>query len=921
MSGLLKDIQEKLGKSYSDLEVLLDCFKEVLIDNNEKELANAIPWINENYVASENMSLKEIQVFSIAFQLLNMAEIHGAVQNRRQVEGNHEFEKINGLWANNLKALEKLGYTQQEIAEALKNIQVEPVLTAHPTEAKRQTVLEHHKELYRLIVRSDIANLTDSERDENIREVKLVLDKLWRTGEIYRQKPDVLSELQNVLYFLTNVFPETVNRVDRRLAIAWKEMGYDESLIEDWHNFPKISFGDWVGGDRDGHPLVTAEVTESTLNQMRLNAFIVIRRKLLELNQSLTIDKSIDDMDENFTIHFNAMIDNCGNKGSKEIAIYEGEVYRQYISLMLLKLPLDVKRSHATELKETEYSYITDYELVSDLEVLQESLLKIGAKSIAYSEVHDVLRIVSSIGFHLAHVDIRQNSDFHDLAVSQLLNAAGMDGEAFMIYNSKEKFDFLDSELKSNRPFTHSDSELEKNAKTVIDCLTVVTNHVNKYDTKAIGSFIVSMTRSVNDLLVVYLLAREAGLTFMDKDGLVCKIPVVPLLETIEDLENGPEIMEAFLQHPITRRSLSYQKDLKKTSAQVQQIMVGYSDSNKDGGIMASQWGLYKAQSKLSKICRDQGVDSRFFHGKGGSISRGSGPTHWFIKGLPPHSVNGNMRLTEQGETINQKYSNQFQAVYNMEILLAGTTAKYLSDKRTVEKEYEYADIIQKLATWSEEFYSAMIHEEHFLKFFTEATPIDVLEHSKIGSRPARRTGTRSLDDLRAIPWVFSWSQSRFNITSWFGIGSTLEKLITEAPEDFTKLQEAIKVDSFVRYVFTNVDTALASTDEEIMKMYASMVTDEEAKEAMLNVYLTELKKTKEMLSKLIMRPSAERRKNHTYSTALRSEAMLSLHQRQVQLIKKWRSQKAEDSKEQEETLLTILMTINAIASAMRSTG
>jgi phosphoenolpyruvate carboxylase len=279
------------------------------------------------------------------------------------------------------------------------------------------------------------------------------------------------------------------------------------------------------------------------------------------------------------------------------------------------------------------------------------------------------------------------------------------------------------------------------------------------------------------------------------------------------------------------------------------------------------------------------------------------------------------MRLTEQGETINQKYSNQFQAVYNMEILLAGTTAKYLSDKRTVEKEYEYADIIQKLATWSEEFYSAMIHEEHFLKFFTEATPIDVLEHSKIGSRPARRTGTRSLDDLRAIPWVFSWSQSRFNITSWFGIGSTLEKLITEAPEDFTKLQEAIKVDSFVRYVFTNVDTALASTDEEIMKMYASMVTDEEAKEAMLNVYLTELKKTKEMLSKLIMRPSAERRKNHTYSTALRSEAMLSLHQRQVQLIKKWRSQKAEDSKEQEETLLTILMTINAIASAMRSTG
>ena len=349
--------------------------------------------------------------------------------------------------------------------------------------------------------------------------------------------------------------------------------------------------------------------------------------------------------------------------------------------------------------------------------------------------------------------------------------------------------------------------------------------------------------------------------------------------------------------------------------------MVGYSDSNKDGGIMASQWGLYKAQTKLSKICRDKGIMSRFFHGKGGSISRGSGPTHWFIKGLPPHSVNGNMRLTEQGETINQKYSNQFQAVYNMEILIAGTTAKKLTDEKLEEKEYEYADIIQKLATWSEGFYTKMIHEEHFLKFFTEATPIDVLEHSKIGSRPARRTGTRSLDDLRAIPWVFSWSQSRFNITSWYGIGSTLEKLINEAPEDFERLKVAIKSDPFVRYVFTNVDTSIATSDEEIMKLYASMVTDETAKETMLNIYLGELRKTREMLGKLITRPSEERRKNHTYSTKLRTEAMNQLHERQVELIKLWRAQKEEGLKEQEETLLTILMTINAIASAMRSTG
>ncbi len=922
MSELLQEIQVQLGKPYKDLEFLLNCFKEVLEENGESELAKTIPFINDNVPSPSTLSLKEIQVFSIAFQLLNMAEIHGAVQNRRKIEGEHEFEKINGLWANNLTALKGLGYSQSQIAESLKEVKVEPVLTAHPTEAKRETVLEHHKELYRLIVRIDNVAYNDSEKEESVRELKILLDKLWRTGELYRQKPDVLSELKNVLYYLVNIFPETISRTDRRLAMAWKEVGFDEELIQDFDKLPIISFGDWVGGDRDGHPLVTAEVTNQTLSAMRLNSFIVIRRYLLKLDKSLTLDKSLDQVDGAFRLHFNEVLESCGKKGQKEIDKTPTEVYRQFISLMLLKLPLDVRRSHATELKEEEFSYVEDKELISDLKALQQSLISIGAKRLAYSEAHEVLRIVSAFGFHLAHVDIRQNSDFHDKAISQLMNAAGLQGADYFKWSAEEKFQFLDNELKSNRPFTHTGTELDANARTVIDCLTVVANHVDKYGTKGIGSFIVSMTRSANDLMAVYLLAREVGLTFMTEDGLVCKIPVVPLLETIEDLENGPEIMEIFLAHPITKRSLEYQRANTKNSELTQQIMVGYSDSNKDGGIMASQWGLYKAQTKLSAICRKFGVNSRFFHGKGGSISRGAGPTHWFIKGLPPHSVNGNMRLTEQGETINQKYANQFQATYNMEILLAGTSAKLLTDRKIEETyEYPYTDIIQKLATWSEEFYTQMIHEPHFLKFFTEATPIDVLEHSKIGSRPARRTGTRSLDDLRAIPWVFSWSQSRFNITSWFGIGSTLERLMVEAPEDFEKLKEAIKVDPFVRYVFTNVDTALATTDEEIMKMYASMVTDEDAKERMLEVYLSELKRTKEALNKLILRSSEERRKSHTYSTKLRSNAMNMLHERQVELIKKWRKQKADDQPEQEDTLLTILMTINAIASAMRSTG
>ena len=279
-----------------------------------------------------------------------------------------------------------------------------------------------------------------------------------------------------------------------------------------------------------------------------------------------------------------------------------------------------------------------------------------------------------------------------------------------------------------------------------------------------------------------------------------------------------------------------------------QQIMVGYSDSNKDGGIIASQWHLNKAQSKLYEVGLELGIKIRFFHGKGGSISRGAGPTHYFINSLPHSTVDGDLRLTEQGETIAQKYANKVNAEYNIELLTASITSSSIIGEFTERKEHPLSDVLEKLATDSKTHYENLMRKDGFIQYFRESTPIDAIESSKIGSRPAKRTGANTLEDLRAIPWVFSWSQSRYNMTSWYGIGTALKTLREEDTDNYSKFKDALKTDPFIRYVLTNVDTSLAATDEEVMKEYASLVKDKKLREEFLNMFLSELALIREML-------------------------------------------------------------------------
>ncbi len=909
-----------LGKPYQDLEFLLLCLKDVLEKNGETDIAAAIPWISDGEPTVDEISPKHIQLYSMIFQLVNMVEINAAVQARRTKE-DVSLDSVNGLWGINIKGLREAGFSEDEIMESLREVVIEPVLTAHPTEAKRETVLEHHRELYVLLVQRENTMYTQNEIRNVDHNIEQALYRLWKTGEIYLEKPDLQDELRNILHYLVNVFPEVVSILDRRLLQAAQANNLSlESLCAN-HSFPKIKFGNWVGGDRDGHPLVTAEVTRETLLQLRLSAFVVIRRKLMRLVQRASFSVSFEDADPALRERVEAMLSETGPGGRESFERNKGEAFRQFISLMLHKLPVEAVRGHATRLLDVEGAYVHSQQLKDDLELLQQSLIRYGAKSIAYDDVVTVMRVVEAFGFHLASLDIRQNSDFHDKAIEQLLEASGAEDTAFGSWDESKRLAFINEELQSARPFTALTAKLGPQAQAVVECHRAIAKHTRKFGTNCIGSFIVSMTRSVSDLLAVYLLAREVGLTEMTDAGMVSKIPVVPLLETIEDLANGTDILRDFLAHPTTRRTLGHLGEKYDWKQPTQQVMVGYSDSNKDGGILASQWNLYKAQFNLSQIGEEAGVKIRFFHGKGGSISRGAGPTHYFIKALPYGAPNGDIRLTEQGETIAQKYANPVNAAYNLELLAANTLSKHLHDKKSERAFHPLADVIEWLANTSQQHYDRLRNEDGFITFFRSATPIDAIEMSKIGSRPAKRTGMNTLDDLRAIPWVFSWSQARVHMTSWFGVGSALDQLHSESPEAYEQLRTALKHDPFVRYVFTNVDTSLAATDEEIFSLYIDLVEDAALRDKFSGIFKDELKLTRSHIESLLKKPIEERRKGHHYSNLLRASLMRPLHKKQVQLLRIWRQQKAAGEPEDPAIQTELLTTINALSGAMRNTG
>ena len=643
----------------------------------------------------------------------------------------------------------------------------------------------------------------------------------------------------------------------------------------------------------------------------------MLDRQLLELAAHLSLSDLIDPTPSELTAWIDARAAALGSVGANAVARNPDEPWRQAINLIRANLPGGVVDDQADA---SSSGYRDAAEVVDDLRLVSRLLEEIGAGRLAHHDVGPVIRLAETFGFHLAVLDVRQNSRFHDLAVAQLLTAAGVsDGETFPDWGESERLALLERELASPRPLAAAGAAIGPEADAVLSAYRVLRNEIVANGTAGIGSLIVSMTRNVSDLLVVYLLAKEAGLLTRE-DGVVrCMLPVVPLFETIDDLERSPDILRAFLEHPITQSTLRARVTDGRPPSQ--QVMVGYSDSNKDGGILASLWGLYRAEEILARIGSEMGIDVSFFHGRGGTISRGAGPTHRFLRALPPGSLRGTLRLTEQGETISQKYANLITAEHNLELLLAGTAGSLLGTPATRSTPHHLEPLMDELAAASRAAYAGLLQTEGFIEFFRQATPIDVIEHSRIGSRPARRTGRPSLADLRAIPWVFSWSQARFLLSGWYGLGTALADLRTNDKDRFAELVGHAFDWPPLHYIVSNAATAIATADAEVMGWYADMVIDDDVRTSFLGRIRSEHARTVDVLEQIYGGPLRERRPNIARTLRQRDPALRPLHRRQIELVSTWRERQIEDPTAAESMLPQLLVTVNAIASGLGTTG
>jgi phosphoenolpyruvate carboxylase len=816
-----------------------------------------------------------------------------------------------GLWPDKLAAMRHMGLSSAGIIEVMKRVCVEPVLTAHPTEAKRETVRERHREIYDIMQERENPSFTERERGRGRRFLEARLETLWRTGEIHVTRPSITQELENALFYLREVFPEAVSRAHTHLREAWLAAGF---AAADLDGLPAmVRFGTWIGGDRDGHPGVTAEVTRQALSALRYNALRLFARQLERLAHNLPLSKHFQQVPpalDALVARLAAELDGCGESGVAALLHqHDEEPWRLAAHLMRLKILLSRDKPDAPAVYEKPSG------LLDDIAVLAGTLEEAGASTLVADFIVPLRRQLAVFGFHSAKLDVRQNSAFHQKALGQLLVKAGIPGaENFAAWGEAERLSFLHDELLSPRPFLAPGISAGPEADGVLDCYRVLADHRARHGDAGLGALIVSMTRVTADLLTVYLLAREAGLAVMNDDGLRCPLPVVPLFETMDDLENAPGIVEEFLSHPVTRRSLGGGGDF--------QMMLGYSDSNKDCGILASQWALHKAQVELSGVCDRHGMRPVFFHGRGGTVGRGAGPIHWFMEALPHGALGGAFRMTEQGETISQKYAHLGSATYHTELMVASVASATAQHRRAKGSAEADPALLEKLGAWSRDAYRALLQAPGFIEFHRAATPIDALEHARIGSRPARRTGRATLEDLRAIPWVFSWTQSRFYLPGWYGAGSAMERLRAENPEVFSQLSGQLRGVPFLRYVMTNIDSSLASANEDIMHTYASLVPDAELRDRFLGMILAELERTRAAVRDLFQAPFETRRPRMARTLEIREEPLRVLHMQQIPLLREWRARLAAGDESGAEVMIPdLLISVNAISSGLRTTG
>ena len=836
---------------------------------------------------------KVARAFTIFFQLVNIAEEAQRIRRIRE----HEAVSPSSLdmsIGKLFRDIARAGVGATFIKGLLKRVRLGLVLTAHPTEAKRRSVLNHLLYTSDHLARLESERLTPAERSQMVEEIKGRLEILWQTRETRRHKVGVIDEVKNILFYFQRTILELVPQLHLRILQEFRAHYPGDHL--DLSQI--IRFSSWAGGDRDGNPLVTPEVTKQTVKMHRdliLRHYIdMVERLTYTFSQSTTITDVSRQLKDSIRADLKLSPELIKGFGDFD----DTESYRKKFFLIGKKL--------ANTLIGTEPCYQDEALFLQDLEVIRESLDRNRGNLAARTELERLILQVKVFGFHLASLEIREHSGQVRAAGMELLKAGGISGPISHLGETELEAVLVKELLRQSGPPVDY-SGLSRKARRVLEQFQMMADIRRLFGPKAAENYILSFTRRASDILMILLLAKAAGLVRVSNgSGVEGDLNIVPLFETIDDLREATRVMGCLFSNPLYRGYLKGRGDH-------QEIMLGYSDSNRLGGYLAANWALYQAQRGLCKLAQDYQVELTLFHGKGGTIDRGGGQSHRSILAQPYAAPGGRIKVTEQGEVVSLKYSNPVVARRNIEQLLSAVVMTNLTETHPREEGHirRWGWIMERLSDLSYQHYRALVYDPHFLDYYEKATPIEVIQWARIGSRPARRRS-----DLRAIPWVASWIQCRQIISGWYGAGFALDGFVKEGKGGLRELQTMYRRWPFFASLIDNLQLTLAKVDMYIAEKYASLVEERRMREKIFGLISQEYERTVALV--LAITGQREILDNHPVlkeSIRLRNPYVDPLNYLQVRFLKEWRRVRRRN------ILDLLLLTVNGIAFGMKSTG
>ena len=832
---------------------------------------------------TDSQTISLVRAFSNFFNLANVAE---QVDRSKVLAAEH---KAGGSWLG--KAVENIAnarntnpdFSDTDLKEWLENFSVRPVFTAHPTEAARRSVLSKMTTIAKLLEQPD-----SQIKNERLAEA---IDLLWQTDELRLGRPEPLDEAVNSIYYLDELLLETVPEVLAEFVTEVKKLGIDLSL-----SARPLRFGTWIGGDRDGNPNITAEVTKAAILLQNAHFTRTMFQHLDELRQALSISTKLAGVSKDLEKSVAQDLEKLPEIEARYRRINVEEPYRLKATAIRHKLALTQARHVAGLPHFPGRDYQNTSELLQDFEIMRSSLEANNGSLIANGLIDRIMRSINAFGLTHATMDIREHSETHHKVLNQLFG--GSDEE------------LIDKHLRLD---TNADTKnLDEQGSKCFKTFTAINELIDRYGNEVIESYIISMTKSSNDVMAAVLIAKNAGLISLKEDKSFAKIGFVPLLETVAELRAAGEILDNLLSNKNYRKIV----DLR---GGVQEIMLGYSDSNKDAGITTSQWEIHKAQRKLRDIAIKHGVKLRLFHGRGGSVGRGGGPTYDALIALPWGSIDGQIKMTEQGEVISDKFGLPALAKENLELTLAAALEATVLNRKPRQPSDDLRNWDECMDLISENAFKAyreLVDQKDLPAYFYASTPVEQLGNMFLGSRPSRRPDAAlGLESLRAIPWVFGWTQSRQIVPGWYGVGSGLKAAREAGKSDL--LQSLLKEWHFFRTFISNVEMTLAKTDLEIAQRYVNALVDPS-----LHKIFEQIKKEFDLTVKelLLMTNEKEILGNQPIlarTLQIRDTYLAPIQLLQISLLKRVRAQSEPD----QLLARALLLTINGVAAGLRNTG